>query len=187
MPFGSGGSASSLLSPTSSSRILGFCRQVGLGGVDRQHLFRPSVLVGRAQHSRRGVARYSSYGPSLLVRRVRSRLERPCQRPVCFRPVVAGGDLSFSLSPGVEGHSPGPSTLSVSARGVVGRGVLRQHHSSGVYSQAGKNSLSSPERGGSTPAPVFGESTDSSVALVCDGHSQRGGQFSLSTHRGDRF
>ena len=79
--------------------------------------------------------------------------------------------MSISQSPEVEGHSPGPSTLSVSARGVVGRGVRRQHHSSGVYSQAGRNSLASPEQEGSTPAPVGGESTDSSVASVCDGHN----------------
>ena len=88
---------------------------------------------------------------------------------------------------GVEGHSPGPSTLSVSARGVIGQGVRRQHHSSGVYSQAGRNSLASPERGGSTPAPVGRESVDSSSASVCDGHSQRGCRHSLATQRGDRF
>ena len=105
--------------------------------MDRQHSFRPSVVVELAQHSRRGVACYSSYGPSLLVRRVRSRLGRPYRRPVCLRPVVAGGDLPVDQSPGVEGHSPGPSTLSVSAREVVGWGVFRQHHSSGVYLQAG--------------------------------------------------
>ena len=68
---GSGGSASSSLSPASPSGSLGFCRQVGLSVVDRQHSFRPSVVVGRTQHPCRGVARFSSYGPSLLARRVR--------------------------------------------------------------------------------------------------------------------
>ena len=187
VPFSSGGSALSSLSPAMSLRILGFCRRVGVGGMDRQHSFRPSVVVERAQHSRRGATRYSSYEPSLLVRHVRSRLGCPCRRPVCFWPVVTGGDLSINQSPGVEGHSPGPSTLLVSARGVVGQGVRRQHHSSGVYSQAGRNSLASPEQGGSAPAPMGGASTDSFVASVCDGHSRRGGRFSLATQRGDRF
>ena len=122
VPFGSGGSAL-------SSGSLGFFRRVGLSVVDRQHSFRPSVVVGRTQHPRRGVARFSSYGPSLLVRRVRSRLGRPVfvsgrwsQEEIC---------LSINLQElrairlGLQ-HS-------VSARGVVGRGVCRQHHSSGLY------------------------------------------------------
>ena len=75
----------------------------------------------------------------------------------------------------------------MSARGVVGRGVCRQHHGSGLCSQAGGNSLSSPERGGLTPAPVGRESTNSSSAPVCDGHSQCGCRLSLSGQLGNRF
>ena len=137
VPFSSGGLTSSSLSPTSPSGSLGFCRRVVLSVVDRQHSFRPSVVVGHTQHPCRGVARFSSYGPSLLVRRIRSRLGRSYRRPVCLRLVVAGRDWPIDQSPGVEGHSPRSSTLSVSARGVVSWGVCRQHHSSGLYSQAG--------------------------------------------------
>ena len=83
-------------------------------------------------------------------------------------------DLSVDHSPAVADHSPGPSKLSVSIREVVGRGVRRHPIISGVCSQAGRNSLVSPESGGSTPAPVGGESIASSSSSVCHGHSQRG-------------
>ena len=58
------------------------CRRVGLGGVDRQHSFRPAVVVKRTRYSRRGVACYPSFGPLLLVRRVGSGLGLSCWRLV---------------------------------------------------------------------------------------------------------
>ena len=97
------------------------------------------------------------------------------------------GDLSVDHAPAVADHSPGPSKLSVSTREVVGWGVGRQPIISSVCSQAGRNSLMSPESGGSTPAPMGGESIDSSSSSVCRGHSQRGCLLSLATQRSVRF
>ena len=67
VPSRSGGLASSSLSPASPSGSLGFCRRVGFSVVNRRHSFRPPVVAGRAQHPCRGVARFPSCGPSLLV------------------------------------------------------------------------------------------------------------------------
>ena len=58
------------------------CQRVGLGSVDRQHSFRPKVVVERARYSRRGVARYPSFRLLLLVRRIGSGLGLPCWRLV---------------------------------------------------------------------------------------------------------
>ena len=142
----SGGPSLSLLSPASPSGSLGFCRRVGLSVVDERHSFRPSVVVGRTQHTGRGVACFPSCGPSLLVRRVRPGLGRPYWQPVCLRPLVAGRDWPVDQSPGVEGYLLGSSTLSVSACGVVGRGIFRQHHGSGLCSQTGELILVSRTR-----------------------------------------
>ena len=117
MPSRSRGSSSSSLSPASPSGSLGFCRRVGLSVVDGRHSFRPLVVVGRTQHLGRRVARFPSCGPSLLVRLVRPRVGRPYRRPVCLRPMVTGIDGPVDQSPGVEGYSPGSSTLCVSSRG----------------------------------------------------------------------
>ena len=81
VPFGSGGRLR-FRSLRLRLRECCDCRRVGLGGVDRQHSFRPTVVVGRAQYSRRGVTRYPSFGPLLLVRRIGSGLGHPCWRLV---------------------------------------------------------------------------------------------------------
>ena len=59
MPSSAGWSSS--VSADMSPRVLGLCRRVGLGGVDRHDSFRSSVVVGRSKHSRRGLSRYPSY------------------------------------------------------------------------------------------------------------------------------
>ena len=186
VPCGSGGSSPSSISTVMSSRVLGFCRRVGLGRVDRHDSFRSAVVVGHLEHSSRGVSHYPSYGPSLLVRRVRPGLGRPCRRPICFRPVVSGRDRNGHQPSGVAGYSSQPSTFPMSTGGVVGRGVCRQHHSACICTETGRNSLTSPERGGSALTPVGRETTDSASPSVCDGHPQRGGRLSLTAQRGHR-
>ena len=151
--------------------------------MDRQHSFRPTVAVRCAQYSRREVARYPSFGPLL---RVGSGLGRPCwclvvsgwwsQWVVCLS-IILQQLRTIRLD----------CKLSVSTCEVVGRGVCRQPIISGVCSQSGRNSLVSPESGGSTLAPVDGESIDSSSSSVCSGHSQCGCFLSLATQRSVRF
>ena len=144
------------------------------------------MVVGHSEHSSRGVSHYPSYRPSLLVRRVRPGLGRPCRRPICFRPVVSGRDRNVHQPSGVAGYSSLPSTFPMSTGGVVGRGVCRQHHSACICKETGRNSLTSPEQGGSAPTPVGRETTDSASPSVCDGHPQRGGRLSLTAQRGHR-
>ena len=121
---------------------------------------------------------------------IKRAISKECVRQLwCLFPEMKDSYDILLLSaplPAVADHSPGPFKLSVSAREVVGRSVRRQPIFSGVCFQAGKNSLVSPESGGSTPALVGRESIDSSSS-VCRGHSQRGCLLSLATQRSVRF
>ena len=47
---GSGGSSPCSISTVMPSRVLGFCRRVGLGGVDRHGSFRSAMVVRRSDH-----------------------------------------------------------------------------------------------------------------------------------------
>ena len=179
------GSASFSLSPTLSSGVLRL-------STSRSRWRGPTAFVPTYSGGRtraifsRGcrslpLTRSITSGPTCRIR-VGSSVLASC----CLRPVVAVGDLSVDFSPAVADHFLGPSKLSVSAREVIGRGVLRQPIISGICSQAGRNSLVSPESGGLTPASVDGESIDSSSSVRC-GHSHRGCLLSLATQRSAWF
>ena len=69
---GGGGSSPSSISTVMPSQVLGFCRRVCLSGVDRHGSFRSAMVVGRSEHSSRGVSRYTlwtiTFGPTRWTR-----------------------------------------------------------------------------------------------------------------------
>ena len=147
---------------------------------------RPSVVVRRTTPDGRGVSADSPTRPAILVRHLGPGLGGPSFRSLCFGPVVTRGETVFHQYPGTSSNQVVHSRISASGQRTHSGSVRKQHHSTSICEETGRNNVRGSEFRGSISSPVDRVPECRSPTTVCNGILQCGCGFVKPPEPSDR-